>query len=264
MSDGSLSGACVVVTRPRERAEALCFLLEEEGAQVLVMPALELLPPQDERPLQAAAEQLSRFDWIVLASPAAASALSEAARQAGTRDALRKAKTAVVGETTARAAEQLGFRTHLVASESRGEALAAQLAGSVSPQSEILLPTAETARPELEAGLRGAGLRVARVVAYRAEATSFSPEALAQLQAQPVDIVIFASPRSAEAFLEGGGEVARGVLQSATRVAIGPTTATALEGLGCPAAQVASEPSPPGLLEATKRAWAARSGKLPT
>ena len=52
-----LEGIRVLVTRPRERSEELCFLLEDEGAQVLHVPLLELRPPEDPRPLVAAAEE---------------------------------------------------------------------------------------------------------------------------------------------------------------------------------------------------------------
>jgi hypothetical protein len=62
----------VLVPRPRERAEPLCFLLEDEGAEVLAFPLLELEPPSDPRPLQAAAELLRRFGWVAFASERAA------------------------------------------------------------------------------------------------------------------------------------------------------------------------------------------------
>ena len=53
-----LLGRRVVVTRPRARSEELCFLLEEEGAEVVALPMLELEPPTDARGLRAAAETL--------------------------------------------------------------------------------------------------------------------------------------------------------------------------------------------------------------
>ncbi|HYX90216.1 MAG TPA: uroporphyrinogen-III synthase, partial [Myxococcaceae bacterium] len=53
-----------------------------------------------------------------------------------------------------------------------------------------------------------------------------------------------------EAFLELTGERGRAVLERARRVAIGPTTASALERMGLPAAAVAARPTSEGLLEA--------------
>ena len=86
LSAGRLQDVHALVTRPRERAEELCFLLEDEGARVTALPLLELAPPEDPRPLQAAAERLARFDWVAFASPSAVAALVDAARQGGTFD----------------------------------------------------------------------------------------------------------------------------------------------------------------------------------
>ena len=92
----------MLVTRPRERAEELCFLLEDEGAEVLSIPLLELRPPEDPRPLASAAEHIQRYKWVVFASPSSVDALMEALREAGTSDRLRRVKVAAVGPRTAR------------------------------------------------------------------------------------------------------------------------------------------------------------------
>src|SRR5262245_12382120 len=97
-----LEGARVLVSRPRERAGSLCFLLEDEGAEIVVLPLLEILPPREERPLQAAAEHIHRYPWVALASPAAVTAIAEAARRAGTFARLSEAALAVVGPSTRR------------------------------------------------------------------------------------------------------------------------------------------------------------------
>ena len=106
------------MTRPRERAEELCFLLEDEGAQVLHVPLLELLPPEDPRPLKAAAESIQRYKWVVFASVSAVEALLEALREAGTTRMLSQSRLAVVGPRTARAVERHGWT---VAAESPAE-----------------------------------------------------------------------------------------------------------------------------------------------
>ncbi|HMK73370.1 MAG TPA: uroporphyrinogen-III synthase, partial [Myxococcaceae bacterium] len=87
MSERRLAGCRILVTRPRARAEELCFLLEEEGAEVVSLPLLELEPPGDGRPLRAAVEGLGRFAWVAFASPSAVEAVVEAARTAGSTSA---------------------------------------------------------------------------------------------------------------------------------------------------------------------------------
>ncbi|MBS1151876.1 MAG: Uroporphyrinogen-III synthase [Myxococcaceae bacterium] len=80
----SLQGVRVALTASRERSEAISFLLEDEGAQLLHLPVLELLPPIDPRPFAAVVEQLQRYPWILLSSLEAVTALWEGARVAGT------------------------------------------------------------------------------------------------------------------------------------------------------------------------------------
>jgi uroporphyrinogen-III synthase len=246
-----LEGIRVLVTRPRERAEELCFLLEDEGAEVLSVPLLELRPPEDPRPLASAAEHLQRYRWVVFASPSAVEALMEALREAGTVDRLRRVKVAVVGPRTARTARGYGLDVAAEPEEGTGEALFRLLQDSLQPGDEVLLPAAEEGRRELEDGLRERGVHVTRVTAYRSSPAPLPEEALALLAATPPDVALFASPRTAEAFLEAAG---RERLGAAKVVAIGPTTAAALERLGLPVAAVAERPTPEALVDAAARA----------
>jgi uroporphyrinogen-III synthase len=246
-----LEGIRVLVTRPRERAEELCFLLEDEGAEVLSVPLLELRPPEDPRPLASAAEHIQRYKWVVFASPSAVEALMEALREAGTADRLRRVKVAAVGPRTARAAESFGLEVAAEPEEGTGEALFQLIKDALQPGDEVLLPAAEEGRREMEDGLREAGVLVTRVTAYRSTPAPLPPEALEMLEATPPHAALFASPRTAEAFLDAAG---RERLGAARVVAIGPTTAAALERLGLPPAAVAERPTPESLVDATVRA----------
>lgn len=245
-----LEGVHVLVTRPKERSEELCFLLEDEGAAVACLPLLELLPPQDPRPLRSAAEQLQRYAWIVFASPSAVQAFAEAVREAGTARQLARCKIAAVGPQTARAARGYGLEVTKEAETSTGLGLFEAIKDALSPQDEVLLPVAEDGRTELFEGLVDMGIRVARVCAYRSAKVEVDSAIAAELSRQPPQVVIFGSPRTAEAFLESLGELGRRLAGEAKVVAIGPTTASALGQLGIPVAAVAQRPTPVGLVDA--------------
>jgi uroporphyrinogen-III synthase len=245
-----LDGVRVLVTRPRERARELCFLLEDCGAQVMSLPLLELVPPDDVRPLRAAAEQLQRYRWVLLTSPSAAQAIVEAAREAGTRDRLAQVKVAVVGQGTAKAAAALGLEVSLVSPVGTGSGLFEAMQGSLGPDDEVLLPVAQEGRRELFDALEAAGVRVTRVAAYRSAGKPVDEPARRELAAFAPQVVIFASPRTAEAYLEATGDEGRALLARARLVAIGPTTAAALVALGLPAPIVAESPTPPALVDA--------------
>ncbi len=249
--DRRLEGIRVLVTRPKERAEELCFLLEDEGAEVLSVPLMEFLPPEDPRPLAAAAEAIQRYRWVVFASPSGVEALMEAVREAGTADRLSGVRVAAVGPRTARTVESFGLKVAVEPGESTGHGLSHALREHLTAEDEVLLPAAEEGRRELETALWEMGVRVTRVTAYRTAPATLSPEVLATLEASPPDVVLFASPRTAEAFLEAAG---RERLGKARVVAIGPTTAGALGRMGVEVAAVAERPSPEGLVDAAIRA----------
>lgn len=271
MSGPRLVGLRILVTRPRQRSEELCFLLEEEGAEVVALPMLELEPPSDARALRAAAETLGRFSWVAFASAAAVEALAEAARVAGTTPALKRLKVAVVGAGTARAAQAAGLAVHFTPEGTTGAALGRELALRLLPGDEVLLPAAEEGRPELEAALAEAATArfttpsprpgeegaqgrvpgVTRVAAYRSTQLPVVESVWAELRSRPPAAVLFASPRTAEAFFNGGGQP---VMAQAHLVAIGPTTAAALTALGFPKAHLAERPSAAGMVEAAVRA----------
>src|SRR5439155_5619742 len=63
-----LFGTRVLVTRPAHQAAVLREPLEELGAEVVVQPAIEIGPPADWRPVDAAIANLDHFDWLVFSS----------------------------------------------------------------------------------------------------------------------------------------------------------------------------------------------------
>jgi uroporphyrinogen-III synthase len=249
-----LSGIRALVTRPRDRAAQLCFLLEDEGAEVIAAPLLELLPPADPRPLRSAAEQISRYSWILFASPSAVQALCDAAREAGTLERLRGAKVAVVGPGTGSAVRSLGLTVALEATERTGSGLLEAVRGVLSREDELLLPAAQDGRLELYQGLRELGIQVTRVVAYRSSPAALEPEVRDSLLSNPPQVVLFGSPRTAEALAEVLGHDGARFWSAAKAVAIGPTTAAALQALGIAVSAVAEQPTSTALVDAAVRA----------
>lgn len=247
---GRLAGIRALVTRPRERAEELCFLLEDEGAEVISLPLLELLPPEDPRPLRSAAEHVQRYAWIAFASPSAVQALVEATREAGTSRLLPRVRLAAVGPKTADALRSHGLEVAREAQAASGAGLFEALKDALRPGDEVLLPAAEDGRRELAEALEEAGARVTRVTAYRSAPSALDPEALGRLEREPPQVIFFGSPRTAEAFLDALGDGGRRMARAAKRVAIGPTTAAALDRLGLGASAVAAQPTAEALVEA--------------
>ncbi len=65
---GPLTGKIILVTRPRETADALAEDLRKQGATVLLIPAMVIAPLPDTGALQAAHARLSCFDYAAFVS----------------------------------------------------------------------------------------------------------------------------------------------------------------------------------------------------
>ena len=73
MADRPLEGIRIVVTRPE--AKPLAEELERLGAEVSLVPLIEIRPAEDPGPLNDAAERLAEYHWIVFTSVNAVSAV---------------------------------------------------------------------------------------------------------------------------------------------------------------------------------------------
>ena len=59
--DKPLARRCVVVTRAAEQASELAERLETLGAEVLLLPLVEFLPPEDTGPLDRALRDIGKL-----------------------------------------------------------------------------------------------------------------------------------------------------------------------------------------------------------
>jgi uroporphyrinogen-III synthase len=103
-----LAGLGVLVTRPEPQAAPLARRLEEAGAQVFRLPAIEIVPTGDRPALRAALGPLDRFQWVLFVS---ANAVKYGAFLLEGR---RNLRLAAVGPATAAALEQAGLPAALV------------------------------------------------------------------------------------------------------------------------------------------------------
>ena len=80
-----LWGKTVVVTRSRQQASKLVDLLAAAGARCLEVPTLEIGPPDDFGPFDAALKSLSQYQWVVFTSANGVEAFMDRLFQRGPR-----------------------------------------------------------------------------------------------------------------------------------------------------------------------------------
>jgi uroporphyrinogen-III synthase len=253
-----LAGVRVVVTRPEHQAGDLLEAFRAAGAHAEPLPLIEIGPPDDPAPLERAAQEIDRYDWLVLASANAADALLDrlpAGLAAGLPPGLR---TAAIGPATAEALRRRGIEPALVAGDRRAEGLAAELAPHLAPGARILLPQPAGARPVLAAELTRAGAEVTFVIAYAKRLPTATPARARELfgDRDPLGWVTFTSPSIAHAFAGLFGETWSARHPTLRSASIGPVTSEALRQLGVEPAAEAEEAGDAELVRAVARAEA--------
>lgn len=241
-----LEGRTVAVTRDGDGDDPLVAALAREGARTALWPTLAFEPPENPHPLRDALSDPGGWDWIVFTS---ARTVDPVADQLDGLDGVG-AGLAAVGAATASAVEARGGRVRVV-----GDGGGAQLAGALAREAtlsdaRILFPAASRASDQLSDALEAAGARVERVEAYRTVLHPPDGDRIRSDLEGGVDAVTFASPSAVDALdqaLEGSLAASLGTRPA---VAIGPTTASALEERGVLRVVVAAETSLDGLVEA--------------
>lgn len=231
-----LEGKRVVITRAVEQVKGLKALLENEGAEVLLLPAVSFSAPGDTAALDRAIASLESFDWAFFTSANAVRFFADRCRKLrrGWMPG-RRPSFAAVGTATASAAAGEGFAIDYVAQQFRGEALARELGGSLAGK-RIFLPRSDRAGSDLPDALRKAGAEVTEAVVYLTGGSSeVVPEVLQQVREGKIDAILFFSPsavKNVRALL--GAEVMQRFGTRVAFAAVGPVTATALRNAGLP------------------------------
>jgi len=237
VAEQPLAGRRIVLTRPE--SNPLAEALERLGAEVAIVPLIEIRPTEDRRPLDAAVENLAGYAWVVFTSVNGVAAVGDSLGPVGLGT-----RIAAVGPVTADAVRTLGVEPAFV-----GDGASEDIAGGLGPLegTRVLLPQADIAGPRLADELRERGATVDAVVAYRT------------IQVEPPSWGIFPL-RLADAIVLASGSAARGLAAiaasfeglgtSTVLVCIGPKTAAVAREVGLPAGLVADESTADGIIRA--------------
>jgi uroporphyrinogen-III synthase len=250
----TLAGRRVLVTRAREQAGPLARLLEARGAEVILVPTIEIVPPQSFQPLDKALQKIHGYDWLILTSVNGVQALKKRMDRLDLDSGLlRRLKVAAIGPATRDALEALGIRVELVPDEYVAESIVAALRDRVPGQS-VLLVRAKVARDVIPQRLREAGAQVDVVEAYATVLPSASRSRLGDLLQGPrrPHIITFTSSSTARNFISllPPGKSPKVLLEGMTLASIGPVTSQTLREVGLWVDVEAKEFTIPGLVQA--------------
>ena len=250
-----LFGKRVLVTRARDQAGAAAALLRECGAEAIVLPTIEIHPPDDPAPLATAlvALRAGEYDWVAFTSANGVDRTWDAlAAAGGDARAFGATRIAAIGPATARALERRGVRPDVVAREFRGEALADAMLSTRSERARVLLARAARARDVLPDSLREAGWEVDVVAVYETRPTSDEvvERLTRELAEGRIDVVTFTSSSTVDNLCDRLGPDAVRLLAGPRIASIGPITTVTALGRGLRVDVTARQYTVPGLVEA--------------
>ena len=164
-----LFGQRIVVTRTRDQASQLSHQLLELGAEVLEIPTIRIVPPDDRQKIVDALIELNAYDWLVFTSPNGVTMFFDYFFKSfeDLRD-IGGVRIAAVGPATAAKLKDLHLKVDLMPEEYVTSKIAAAFAKHQSIENlKILLLRAQVANPELPAKLEEMGAIVDDVGCYK-------------------------------------------------------------------------------------------------
>lgn len=246
-----LKGKRVWISRPELSAKAMAKLFENQGAEAINIPLIQLHLKEDLSELHAALDQLESFEWIVFTSENAVRFFFEAAVNFGIKFYFYpNLKIATVGEKTKIALEQLGYRTNFVPIEYTAEVLAANMDEEIAGK-RVLIPRSAIALDDYLDLFERRGAKAEAISIYENEPIFYSSEELKETLST-ADYLTFTSA-SAVSSLAEQIDVQQTDFSKVRIVCIGPSAAERAKEVGLEVAAVATPHTAEGILSAIEK-----------
>jgi len=242
-----LFGRRIIVTRDRRQAAELAEPLEALGAEVLLVPVIEIREPADSGPLDRAIACLDSYDWLIFTSANGVRHFVDRLDRSASDLRSLRAKICAIGPATRAAVEALHLKVDKMPQEYVAESLVEAFASEKLEGRRILLPRAAVARDLVPVELSRRGAQVDVVEAYRTvlpdDAAVKSREALAR---KP-QWIAFTSSSTVNNFIQAAGKQALADVKIAS---IGPITSATVRDHGLKVDAEAKPHTTAGLIDA--------------
>jgi uroporphyrinogen III methyltransferase/synthase len=243
-----LYGKRIVVTRAREQASQLSRLLEDNGADVIELPFIEVKPDFDEKLVTEVLAGIAVYEWVIFTSANGVKNFFDLFYRA--YDDIRclgPMRIAAVGAATAREIEKHRLKVDLVPKKANARALAEELIENEGLESvQLLVVTGNQNREELVQRLETDGRAIVDTLPlYKTSKTDLTNDsAAARYRNEGADAVLFTSSSTVNSFVD---QQAALTLEEGTRQpvfgSIGPMTTKTLQELNLPLGFEASQSS---------------------
>jgi len=222
----------IVITRTVDQSKESSAVFSELGAEVIIFPTLEIVPPTSWEQFDEAVADSTKIDFIIFTSAHSVKMFTKRCAELKVVFDYNKIKVVAVGNKTAGICRKSGLPVHIIPSKFSGEAVVDELSKHDLKGKVVLIPRSALGREVLPQGLRELGAVIKSVPVYNVSLPSGESikENIDRLNAGNPNLFIFTSPSTFENFLqimkiEDPVRFFKGYLIAA----IGPTTKSSIE-----------------------------------
>ena len=223
----------ILITRSFETAEDFYKIIYKAGGKVIFFPTFVTQTIIDNQPFWKAINNFSRFDYLIFSSANAVKHFKQLLNFSGaSKITFEKIKIICTGNKTQEYADKLGFEVKAIPEKFSARGLLEYFKNQNLKGKQVLIPTSNIAREELEEGLKSMGAQVEKVPVYGVVTYKGADlnEKLELLDSNPPDVFAFTSPSAFKYFLEiVKVKNPKRYFESKTIAAIGPTTKEFIE-----------------------------------
>ena len=227
-----LKNKTIVLTRTIEQSKESAAIFSELGADVIVFPTLEIVPPNNWDKFDELILSSQKIDFIVFTSAHAVTMFLKRCNELGKLVDFKKLNVVAVGNKTKSICEENNIKVDIVPKIFSGEGVVEELSKSDLKDKLVFIPRSAIGREDLPKGLEELGAKIITVPVYNVSLPSKESvqKNIEQLSSRKPDVFIFTSPSTFENFLlimNINNPVS--YFKNYDVAAIGPTTKSAIE-----------------------------------
>ncbi|MFO7526298.1 MAG: uroporphyrinogen-III synthase [Ignavibacteriaceae bacterium] len=221
-----------VLTRTVEQSKESASAFSELGAEVIIFPTLEIVPPSSWDEFDRIVSEQDKIDFIILTSAHAVKMYAKRLKELNIEILYKQIKVVAVGSKTYSVCEKHNVPVHIIPKKFSGEGVVEALSKYDLKNKLVFIPRSAIGREDLPHGLAELGAIIKTVPVYNVSLPTKEniSENIKRLNNSKPDLFIFTSPSTFENFLQimditnpisyfNGYDIA----------AIGPTTQSAIE-----------------------------------
>jgi len=199
-----LKGKTIVITRTIEQSKYTAAALIKLGANVIVFPTLEILPPASWKKFDEIVSPPDKIDFIIFTSVHAVKMFNIRCDELNIKLNYNKTKVVSVGNKTSSVCRKNNIPVHIVPKKFSAEGVVDELSKYNLKNKFVFIPRSAIGREELPRGLKDLGAVIKSVPVYNVSLPTnenIKPYIEELKKIQP-DLFIFTSPSTFENFLQ--------------------------------------------------------------